>query len=44
MESHFRLRFHDQVLSKFRISVPGFHNVLNATAAVAIGLELEVPH
>ncbi len=43
MESHFRLKFHDQDLGEFQISVPGFHNVLNATAAVAIGLELEVP-
>jgi UDP-N-acetylmuramate--alanine ligase len=43
LESHFRLKFHDQDLGEFQISVPGFHNVLNATAAVAIGLELEVP-
>lgn len=27
----------------FRINVPGIHNVLNATAAIAVALELEVP-
>ncbi|MEP6963133.1 MAG: UDP-N-acetylmuramate--L-alanine ligase, partial [Acidobacteriota bacterium] len=30
-------------LGCFRIQVPGAHNILNATAAVAIALELEVP-
>jgi UDP-N-acetylmuramate--alanine ligase len=38
----FRLRFHDADLGEFRVAVPGRHNVLNATAAVAVGLELEV--
>ncbi len=31
------------VLGPFRLHVPGKHNVLNATAAVAIGVELGVP-
>ena len=31
------------VLGPFRLHVPGRHNVLNATAAVAIGVELGVP-
>ena len=31
------------VLGPFRLHVPGRHNVLNATAAIAIGVELGVP-
>src|ERR1700682_1188089 len=41
-ESCFRLRMRGQDLGEFRLKVPGFHNVLNATAAIAIALELEV--
>src|ERR1700687_695449 len=41
-ESCFHLRMRGQDLGEFRLHVPGFHNVLNATAAVAIALELEV--
>jgi UDP-N-acetylmuramate--alanine ligase len=41
--STFRLRHREQDLGEFQINVPGIHNVLNATAATAIGLELEVP-
>jgi UDP-N-acetylmuramate--alanine ligase len=40
--SDFRLRYRGEDLGMFRIGVPGAHNVLNATAAAAIGLELEV--
>ena len=40
--SEFRLRLRDRDLGTFSIGVPGIHNVLNATAAVAVGLELEV--
>ena len=32
----------DGDLGEFHLNVPGFHNVLNATAALAIGLELGV--
>jgi UDP-N-acetylmuramate--alanine ligase len=32
----------DGELGEFHLNVPGFHNVLNATAALAIGLELGV--
>lgn len=28
---------------EFKLQVPGIHNVLNATAAIAVGLELDVP-
>ena len=40
--SEFRLRFRAAELGDFHVNVPGVHNVLNAAAAVAVGLELEV--
>ena len=43
LTSEFRLKFRGSDLGSFRIHVPGFHNVLNATAAAAVGLELDVP-
>jgi UDP-N-acetylmuramate--alanine ligase len=43
MASEFHLQFRDRDLGCFRLRVPGVHNVLNATAAVAVGLELEIP-
>jgi UDP-N-acetylmuramate--alanine ligase len=39
----FRLRYRSRDLGSFHLRVPGRHNVLNATAAVAVGMELEVP-
>src|SRR5207249_976209 len=39
--SSFRLRFRDTDLGRFCLRVPGVHNVLNATAAVAVALELD---
>jgi UDP-N-acetylmuramate--alanine ligase len=43
MASEFHLEFRERDLGCFRLHVPGSHNVLNATAAVAVGLELEIP-
>lgn len=43
MESRFQLTFRDTDLGQFQLHVPGMHNVLNATAAVAVARELEVP-
>ena len=43
MASEFHLALRGRDLGCFRLHVPGAHNVLNATAAVAVGLELEVP-
>jgi UDP-N-acetylmuramate--alanine ligase len=43
LESRFRLQLHGKDLGTFALHVPGFHNVLNATAAIAVALELEVP-
>jgi len=40
--SQFRLRLRGEDLGLFRVNVPGYHNVLNATAAVCVGLELGV--
>ena len=43
MASEFHLEQHGRDLGCFRLRVPGMHNMLNAAAAVAIGLELEIP-
>jgi UDP-N-acetylmuramate--alanine ligase len=40
--SDFALRRHGNELGDFHLSVPGVHNVLNATAAAGIGLEMDV--
>jgi UDP-N-acetylmuramate--alanine ligase len=42
-DSSFQIRRRGESLGTFAVNVPGLHNVLNATAAVAIGLEMEVP-
>ncbi|HUE09551.1 MAG TPA: UDP-N-acetylmuramate--L-alanine ligase, partial [Steroidobacteraceae bacterium] len=41
--SDFSLRYRQSDLGGFHLRVPGHHNVLNATAAAAVALELEVP-
>lgn len=41
-ESHFSVRARGHNLGAFHLRVPGPHNVLNATAAIAVGLELDV--
>ena len=40
--SEFQLELRGAPLGCFRVHVPGAHNVLNATAAIAVGLELEI--
>ena len=40
--SCFAVNYKGLVLGKFRLHVPGRHNVLNATAAVAVGVQLGV--
>jgi UDP-N-acetylmuramate--alanine ligase len=40
--SRFEVVAEGRVLGPFELQVPGRHNVLNATAAVAIGMELEI--
>ncbi|ULA64010.1 MAG: hypothetical protein LZF86_110710 [Nitrospira sp.] len=41
--AEFRAHFRGKNLGPFRLAVPGIHNVSNALAAIAIGIELEVP-
>jgi len=40
--SDFSLRHRDSRLGAFQLRIPGRHNVLNAVAAIAVALELEV--
>jgi UDP-N-acetylmuramate--alanine ligase len=41
--SFFSVTYRDKDLGEFRLYVPGLHNVLNATAAIAVGVGLDVP-
>lgn len=41
--SEFRTHFRGKNLGPFRLVIPGIHNVTNALAAIAIGIELDVP-
>jgi UDP-N-acetylmuramate--alanine ligase len=40
--NRFRVRYRNQDLGEFTLHVPGVHNVLNATAAIAVGIGLDV--
>ncbi len=40
--NRFRVRYRNQELGEFTLHVPGVHNVLNATAAIAVGIGLDV--
>jgi UDP-N-acetylmuramate--alanine ligase len=40
--SRFRVQFHERDLGEFNLHVPGTHNVLNATAAIAVGIGLDI--
>jgi UDP-N-acetylmuramate--alanine ligase len=41
--SQFKVTYKSQELGEFRLHVPGLHNVLNATAAIAVGIGLDIP-
>jgi UDP-N-acetylmuramate--alanine ligase len=41
--SSFEVHYRGAALGKFRLRVPGVHNILNATAAIAVGIGLDVP-
>jgi UDP-N-acetylmuramate--alanine ligase len=41
--SHFMVDYRGKLLGDFHLHVPGAHNVLNATAAVAVGVGLDIP-
>ena len=40
--SRFRVNYKDKDLGEFTLRVPGAHNVLNATAAIAVGIALDI--
>jgi UDP-N-acetylmuramate--alanine ligase len=40
--SRFHVTYRDRDLGEFRLHVPGLHNVLNATAAIAVGIGLDI--
>src|SRR5437763_5821594 len=40
--SHFAVHYRGKPLGEFKLQVPGHHNVLNATAAVAVGIGLDI--
>jgi UDP-N-acetylmuramate--alanine ligase len=40
--SRFRVNYAERDLGEFRLRVPGVHNVLNATAAIAVGVGLDI--
>ncbi len=40
--SRFQVRYREQKLGEFTLHVPGVHNVLNATAAIAVGVGLDM--
>ena len=40
--SHFHVTYRAQDLGEFRLHVPGAHNILNATAAIAVGIGLDI--
>jgi UDP-N-acetylmuramate--alanine ligase len=41
--SQFRVHYRGKDLGYFTLHVPGLHNVLNATAAIAVGVGLDIP-
>src|SRR5579871_5404737 len=41
--SHFRVSYRGKHLDDFTLRVPGVHNILNATAAIAVGVGLDLP-
>jgi UDP-N-acetylmuramate--alanine ligase len=40
--SRFHVTYQERELGEFRLHVPGVHNVLNATAAIAVGVGLDI--
>jgi UDP-N-acetylmuramate--alanine ligase len=41
--SHFHVSYRGKDLDDFTLQVPGAHNFLNATAAIAVGIGLDIP-
>ncbi|HVI06811.1 MAG TPA: UDP-N-acetylmuramate--L-alanine ligase [Candidatus Binatia bacterium] len=42
-QSRFSVLYREKELGEFTLHVPGLHNILNATAAIAVGVGLDVP-
>src|SRR5438128_6047771 len=40
--SHFHVTYRGETLGTFELHVPGVHNILNATAAIAVGVGIDV--
>jgi UDP-N-acetylmuramate--alanine ligase len=40
--SRFQVTYKGETLGEFRLHVPGLHNILNATAAIAVGIGLDI--
>jgi UDP-N-acetylmuramate--alanine ligase len=40
---HFKVGLKEKDLGEFTVHVPGVHNVLNATAAISVGVALDIP-
>lgn len=43
MQNHFNVLYHGEDLGRVSVSAPGDHNIRNALASIAIGLELGMP-
>ena len=43
MRSRFSVFHRGESLGEFNLAMPGMHNVINALAAIAVGLELDIP-
>ena len=43
LKNSFYVQFRGKDLGEFHLHVPGLHNVLNATAAIAVGVGLDIP-
>ncbi|HHS13114.1 MAG TPA: UDP-N-acetylmuramate--L-alanine ligase [bacterium] len=43
MESRIRVSSREEILGEIQLQIPGLHNIKNALAAVAVGLEMEIP-
>ena len=41
--NRFRVQYRGRDLGEFTLHVPGLHNILNATAAIAVGIGLDIP-
>jgi UDP-N-acetylmuramate--alanine ligase len=43
LKGYYNAYYHGQEMGRVSLSIPGWHNVLNSLAAVAVGRELDVP-